>query len=346
VTFTATDATSSLKGDPEVVVIVDQEGVGQVASHTFTDQAGLTTVAQLGGINIDRTPPNVGFLFANLPNIASPEEVENELARWHNEDVVFDVVSTDFLSGVASVSTSQIILAEEGVAVSGSVTVTDFAGNSVTVFSPLVKIDKTAPTLVFGPQSPPANVAGWNNSDVAFSFTTADNLSGVGSMSPPSPLILSGEGVITGEVAVSDMAGNNAIFTSPPVQIDRTPPSLTCVAEPSLLWPPNSKMIPVAVSMAFSDEQSGASSFTVTTAASSEPDSGLSKGDQANDFQGFELGNSTLAGALRAERAGDGPGRQYTLGYTGVDLAGNSANCLTTVNVPHDQGKGAGKNKD
>jgi hypothetical protein len=42
--------------------------------------------------------------------------------------------------------------------------------------------------------------------------------------------------------------------------------------------------------------------------------------------------------ALRAERLGTGSGHVYTLDYQGIDRAGDSASCLTTVVVPHDRG--------
>jgi len=51
------------------------------------------------------------------------------------------------------------------------------------------------------------------------------------------------------------------------------------------------------------------------------------------------IGTASISGQLRSERLGNGTDRTYTLIYTGMDKAGNSATCHTTVTVPHDQSK-------
>ena len=51
----------------------------------------------------------------------------------------------------------------------------------------------------------------------------------------------------------------------------------------------------------------------VTTAASSEPDNGLGDGDTANDIQVSGNGSLNPVLNLRAERAGNGNGRTYTI---------------------------------
>ena len=90
--------------------------------------------------------------------------------------------------------------------------------------------DTTPPTLTWGNLTPAANAAGWNNTAVDFSFTTADDLSGVQSSNPASPLHFVGEGANqTQQVTVTDKAGNSATFTSPPVHIDLTMPSTTAL---------------------------------------------------------------------------------------------------------------------
>jgi len=70
-----------------------------------------------------------------------------------------------------------------------------------------------------------------------------------------------------------------------------------------------------------------------------EPDDapGGGDGNTTGDIQGFDVGTSDIAGSLRAERAGTGPGRVYTLTYLGRDQAGDESTCTTTVTVPHDR---------
>jgi outer membrane protein assembly factor BamB len=102
--------------------------------------------------------------------------------------------------------------------VSTSTTLTTFEG------------DTTPPTLTFGAPSPAPNSAGWNKTPVDLSFTTADDLSGVQSSDPASPLRFTAEGANqTQQVTVTDNAGNTATFTSPAINIDLTPPSSTAV---------------------------------------------------------------------------------------------------------------------
>jgi hypothetical protein len=95
----------------------------------------------------------------------------------------------------------------------------------------------------------------------------------------------------------------------------------------------------VTTTVAVDGGASGAAGAVLTKAASSEPDDGLGDGDTANDIQGWEVGTPDTTGELRAERSGTGPGRVYTLTYTGVDVAGNTSACAVAVKVPHDQSK-------
>jgi microsomal dipeptidase-like Zn-dependent dipeptidase len=88
----------------------------------------------------------------------------------------------------------------------------------------------------------------------------------------------------------------------------------------------------------FSDNLSGTDTLLISEASSNEPDS-LGKGDKPDDIQGFEIDSDSTSGELRAQRHGGAPGRIYSLGYAGHDMAGNATVCTTHVNVPHDEGK-------
>jgi len=123
------------------------------------------------------------------------------------------------------------------------------------------------------------------------------------------------------------------------IKIDKTPPEVSCLANPEELWPPNGKLMPVFVETTFTDDLSGTDVMLIAESSSSEPDS-VGKGDKGGDIYNFDIGTASTEGGLRAERLGKVPGRVYTLGYTGQDLAGNVDSCTTLVTVPHDQGKG------
>jgi hypothetical protein len=121
----------------------------------------------------------------------------------------------------------------------------------------------------------------------------------------------------------------------PPPPEDTTPPTVTCSASPSSLWPPNQKLVPVTVIVSVNDAESGPAGFVLLSVTSSQADSGLTSEDVPNDIQGFTTGTADTSGLLRAERFFSA--RTYTLTYMGSDVAGNTATCVTTVSVPKNQ---------
>ncbi len=214
----------------------------------------------------------------------------------------------------------------------------DKAGNEETPHkSQQVKIDSTPPTLTWSAPSPGANASGWNNGPVQIGYTTADNLSGVASATPGSPVTFGSEGANqTQTVTVTDNAGNSAKYTSPQVNIDLTPPTVTASASPSTLWPPNGKMVSVVVSGKISDALSGvdpsSASFSVVDSYGAIQPSG-SIAVKPDGSYAFTL-------QLEAKRNGsDMAGRRYAITVKVKDRAGNSGSAQTAVTVPHDQGK-------
>jgi hypothetical protein len=112
---------------------------------------------------------------------------------------------------------------------------------------------------------------------------------------------------------------------------DTTPPTITSVAaRPALLWPPNHKMVPVAVTVGATDLCS-ALACRVVSVTSDEPVNGLGDGNTAPDW----TITGDLAVSLRAERAGGGDGRTYTINIECKDAFANRATAPVTVSVPH-----------
>ena len=118
--------------------------------------------------------------------------------------------------------------------------------------------------------------------------------------------------------------------------LDSTPPTVTCAATPTALWPPNHKLRDVTATVTVTDDGSGPAGFRLVSVTSNQADSGLGGGDVPGDISGWAAGTADTAGQLRAERADTGPGRVYALTYEGSDVAGNTAQCTATVTVPHD----------
>lgn len=116
---------------------------------------------------------------------------------------------------------------------------------------------------------------------------------------------------------------------------DTNPPSLSMpAANPNTLWPPNHKMQNVTVGYNATDN-CGAVNCAITSVTSNEPVNGTGDGDTAPDWSITDAHHVQL----RAERAGSGAGRVYTITVTCTDSAGNAATKSVTVTVPKSQGK-------
>jgi hypothetical protein len=211
----------------------------------------------------------------------------------------------------------------------------------------------TTPPVTTASVSPNPNGNGWNNSNVTVTLKATDNEStgGLGAQQitysasgaqnvgntvvsgNSASLTISTEGTTTVTFFATDFAGNAEAPKTVTINLDKTPPNLTCSANPNVLWPPDHKLVAVNTAVNLSDPISGPNAFSLVSLTNSEPDSG------DGDIQGFAIGSPSISGQLRADRLGTGTGRVYTFTYTGTDRAGNSASCTTTVNVPHDQGQ-------
>jgi hypothetical protein len=211
--------------------------------------------------------------------------------------------------------------------------------------------------------SPEPNAAGWNRTDVTVTLKATDGgdvtpealdeppeaeasqikgitYSSSGAQSIPTVTVagdtldvdITAAGETELNFSATDVEGAVEPTRTLLVQVDKTPPSVTCAVTPTALWPPNHKMVPVTVSVTVTDSLSGSAGFTLVSVTSDE-------GDEGDDIQGFVVGTADTAGQLRSERLGSGDGRTYTLTYEGSDVAGNTSRCSTTVTVPHDLGR-------
>jgi hypothetical protein len=98
----------------------------------------------------------------------------------------------------------------------------DQAGNNETEKTLTVKIDKTAPVINTS-ANPPANAAGWSNTDVTVTFLATDSLSG-NSTCTPATVTVSTEGADqTVSATCRDQAGNSS-SASYRINLDKTPP--------------------------------------------------------------------------------------------------------------------------
>jgi hypothetical protein len=149
----------------------------------------------------------------------------------------------------------------------------------------------------------------------------------------PAAGTLVGLGTTTITVTATDATNNSATCTTTFTVTDNTPPQFagSPTVDQPVLWSPDHKMVDVTVNYAANDNCSAAGCTLSVT--SNEPINGTGDGDMAPDWEIVDAHHVRL----RAERAGTGSGRIYTIMITCVDATGNSSSRSVTVNVPKSQ---------
>ncbi|HLN00778.1 MAG TPA: TIGR03118 family protein [Bryobacteraceae bacterium] len=104
-------------------------------------------------------------------------------------------------------------------------------------------------------------------------------------------------------------------------------------ASPNALWPPNHQMAPVTINYTVNDNCDPAPVCSLSV--SDNEGGGGGSGHTSPDWIVLDAHHVDL----RAERAGTGNGRVYTIAITCQDKLGLSSNTTTAVTVAHDQGK-------
>jgi len=228
-------ATTAILGD---AASIDIRADGTTTLTFFArDKKGNQEDASVLTVRVDKTPPSVSF---------SPPDTAPNAAGWTNKAVSIPFVVTDSHSGVdATKSTaSPLLLTREGAEVTDSVHVTDKAGNTRTITSPSVNIDRTPP-VVTALRSGTANAAGWYADTVVLTLSAADAFSGTDSIeyalnggaaqAYTQPVSIAQDGSHAVTFSARDVAGNAALVQSISVSIDRTQPSATVTTQPGTM---------------------------------------------------------------------------------------------------------------
>ena len=139
---------------------------------------------------------------------------------------------------------------------------------------------------------------------------------------------------------VTDNEGSSSQCTGTVTVVDNTSPTITEVSiNPSVLWPPNRKMVLVTPTASVTDNCDPGSTVQLTSITINDGDETstcdltIGDGNTTGDIRIDANGNIYL----RAERSGAGSGRTYTLTYTATDASGNSAMESAPVTVPHNK---------
>ena len=199
--------------------------------------------------------------------------------------------------------------------------------------------DATPPITTAMMTGTPGN-NGWYVSDVQMTFTAADNTDGSGvkeihysvdgtetiTQGSSASHSIVGDGTHAVTWYAIDNAGNVETPQEMSINIDKAPPAIfSLFADPSVLWPPNRKMMTVAIGGLVADGGSGIASTIITV---------------ADEYGIYNMTVPDFGSAIPLEswRAGtDMDGRLYTITAVTTDIAGNQSIGTTTVLVPHDR---------
>lgn len=215
--WTAGDALAGLDGEAPADSTIGGQGLGLTAGAVVRDLAGNQASASSPPVRIDR---------------AAPVTTVSDVADWSNGAVAVDLAATDNLSGVATThyrvddaapaTGTHLRIEDEGVHTL-RVWSEDVAGNVEAPQEVTVRIDRSAPSITHT-QSPAANGAGWNRTDVTVTFTCGDEVSGVAGCTDP---VTRGEGAgqqVLG--TATDKAGNTATDRAT-LDVDETRPTVS-----------------------------------------------------------------------------------------------------------------------
>ena len=231
---------------------------------------------------------------------------------------------------------------------SGNVQLTLARLTGVVLLPSPVNVD-LVPPIASITTTPGANGNGWINSlPVTVNLSATDSGSGVEQLrywinngqvtafaGSSTSTQLTAQGSYNVGLRAIDNAGNISALATAAFGIDVTPPAVSVSANPSSLWPPNGKMVPVTVSGTIKDSLSGVNPSTATFAVVDEYGMVQPSGP-VNLGHG---GSYSFTVLLQASRNGnDKNGRQYTITVSARDLAGNLGSAAAIVTVPHDQG--------
>ena len=308
-------------------------GGGSFASFNATQQnisAGGSTPSPANGAATYQftlnAPPLVAckgttvHLDANGQGSIAPSDVRDSASDPEGGTLQFSLSKSSF--GCSDVGANNVTL-----------TVTDDVGQTASCVAVVTVLDDTDPTVATKNISVELDASGMATITPAMVDNgSSDNCAIQSRTLDRTTFNCSHVGHNTVQLTVTDVNGNSASSTADVLVKDTSGPAIASVtADPSVLWPPDHKMKPVAVAIASSDNCPG-TTCRIILVSGNEPLNGPGDGNSAPDWE--ITGDGTVS--LRAERSGTGPGRVYTITVECTDASGNKTRSTTSVAVPHD----------
>lgn len=200
--------------------------------------------------------------------------------------------------------------------------------------------DTLAPTV-----TPPANVAVECNCNtppgatgVVIGTATAtdicDNTLNITSNAPPGGFYPLGETTVTW--SATDDSSNTGTAQQKVKVSDTTPPSLSFTLSPTVIWPPDHKLVKITATITVADTCDPNPTIKLLSVTANEPVNTTGDGNTQPDIVA-SIGVDSREIWVRAERRGNGTGRIYTITYEASDASGNKTVKSATVSVPRDQ---------
>jgi hypothetical protein len=276
-----------LNGDTKLDVITANRFGKQIAIHTNNAIAGV--------LNNDSFGLQTSIATSNNPFSLAIGDINGD----GRNDIV--TCSSDGANGV---TVYRNLLNHSPVAEAGPDQVVECSGDVVQV-----TLDGTASDDVDGDL-------------LTYKWFSGTNQIGTGSVLP----IELGFGSYFFRLQVSDSKGASEEDTVQVVVQDATPPEFqSLTADPSVLWPPNHKLVPVTIHADVLDECDANPEARIIAIRSSEADT-ITVPD-------WEI-TGLLSLKLRAERLGNNDGRTYFVDVEATDAIGNKATNTISVIVP------------
>ena len=326
-------ATTTVAGTPASVIYYRIGNTAITSPRVFP--LGTTTVIAiaLNGAGYDSCSFKVTVRDVQPPVITCPANITRPNAPGQcGATVTYAATATD---NCTSTVTLTVQPASGSFFPVGTTTVTaratDGSGNTATCSFTVTVNDVEPPVITCPANITRPNAPGQCGATVTYAATATDNCtSNVTVTVQPASGSFFPVGTTTVTARATDGSGNTATCSFTVTVNDVEPPVIHDLAvTPPVLWPPNHKMKVITADYTSTDNCPGPITCQITV-TSNEPENGTGDGDAAPDWE--ILNDHHLK--LRAERAGNGNGRIYTVKISCTDQYGNTGTGTRTVLVP------------
>jgi len=302
-------------------------------TFTATDSSGNTATATTSVTVVDTTAPVIS-------NVPGPIRVE-QTSRDGTPVTVPLPTATDICDAAPTVVSNAPAVFPLGTT-TVTFTATDASGNTATATTSVTVVDTTAPVISNVPAPIRVEQTSRDGTPVTVPLPTATDICDA------APTVVSNApavfplGTTTVTFTATDASGNKATATTRVTVVDTTDPVIASLtASPNVLWPPNHRLVPVTLAVSVRDICDLAPHCRIVRVTSNEPVNGTGDADTEEDDNEDEVPDWVITGdltlLLRAERAGSGNGRLYTITVRCTDDSGNSSRRRVRVSVPHDR---------